>query len=125
MTARFLTFIAVLSLLSAPFALGKRAAKTECRVYTVNGVIRGSAQGFQIVQAEGTRSARTFLVPLQEEPALLPYIDAPVTAHVRVTQAFDATQVTLDRIEKIELRVPDPIREQRASPPLFKACEAK
>ena len=104
-------FLLIPSALWVVFFGGELAHAENCQILRVIAQARATPSGFLIVVAEGSKSEKQLKIPIKEEPKLVPYLELPITAWVRVTQPWDGTRVTVDSIEKIKLRVPDPLRE--------------
>ena len=89
-----------------------------CKIYTIAGVVRLDEGGMQIITNERTLSVQTYKIPIQEEPRLARFVNSPVVASLLVR----GTDLQVEQVRSVELRVPDPLRANQSHPPQVTKC---
>ena len=81
-----------------------------CGEYLAAGTVHSSVKtGYTLVVNEKTRSEYNFKVPIIEEPKFAPYVDKPLKASILVTKPIDGTRGEIEKVTKVEHRVPNPL----------------
>lgn len=80
-----------------------------CGLYELEGFVREHKGRAVIFVNEKSKSQVTITAPVNWEAKLYAYMNRPVTATILIDKKFDGTKGSLTAINKIELRVPDPV----------------
>lgn len=79
-----------------------------CGLYEVYGWVRGEELKYKLVLAEKSKSEMVFTPTFQASSKLYPYKNAFVHAKILVKEKFDGMKAKIEKVESIELAVPDP-----------------
>lgn len=83
---------------------------TECGEYTARGVVRAANSEIKIIVNEKTQSETVISMPRLEQAKIAGHLDKPVTINLLLTKPFDGMTGVSEKIIKIQLRIPDPIK---------------
>ena len=83
---------------------------TECGEYTARGIVRAVNSEIKIIVNEKTQSETVISMPRLEQAKIAGHLDKPVTINLLLNKPFDGMTGVSEKIIKIGLRIPDPIR---------------
>ncbi len=98
---------------------------TTCGQYSANGVIRSKDNELIFVVNEKTKSEYIILMPIREQAKIAGYIDRDVAALILVEEKFNGQKVMAHKIDKVELRLPDPLNPASTLFTLIKKLDCK
>lgn len=112
-----------IALLIPPFASAEII--TTCGRYSASGVIRANDNELSLVINEKTKSEYIISMPMREQAKVAGFIDRDVAAEILVEKKFNGQKVMAYKIDKVELRLPDPLNPASTLFTLIKKLDCK
>ncbi len=96
-----------------------------CGDYQIEGFVRKEKSSAIIVINEKSVSEVKIKAAVNWQSKLFAYADQPIKAQIKITKKMDGTRAVLSSIKEIELRTPDPLKNNFEKITLIKKGECQ